>query len=64
MRERLQELMRVEEHFQALLLYDQIDFLRQPTAVSEADRDFALNIQRIGLEAANAIGRPHNATAR
>jgi len=55
--ERLQELMRVEEHFQALLLYDQIDFLRQPSAVSEADRDFALNIQRICLEAANAFQR-------
>ncbi len=55
--ERLQELMRVEEHFQALLLYDQIDFLRQPSAVSEVDRDFALNIQRICLEAANAFQR-------
>jgi hypothetical protein len=55
--ERLQELMRVEEHFQALLLYDQIDFLRQPAAASEVDRDFALNIQRICLEAANAFQR-------
>ena len=55
--ERLQELMRIEEHFQALLLYDQIDFLRQPAAVSEADRDFALNIQRICLEAANGFQR-------
>jgi hypothetical protein len=55
--ERLQELMRVEEHFQALLLYDQIDFLRQPATVSEVDRDFALNIQRICLEAANAFQR-------
>lgn len=54
---RLQELMRIEEHFQALLLYDQIDFLRQPAAVSEADRDFALNIQRICLEAANGFQR-------
>jgi hypothetical protein len=55
--ERLQELMRVEEHFQALLLYDQIDFLRQPSNTSESDRDFALNIQRICLEAANAFQR-------
>ena len=54
--ERLQALMRVEEHFQALLLYDQIDFLRQPAA-GEGDRDFALNIQRICLEAANGFQR-------
>lgn len=53
---RLQELMRIEEHFQALLLYDQIDFLRQPSA-GEADRDFALNVQRICLESANAFQR-------
>src|SRR5437764_11911246 len=55
--ERLGELMRIEEHFQALLLYDQIDFLRQPASPSEGDRDFALNIQRICLEAANAFQR-------
>jgi hypothetical protein len=54
---RLQELMRVEEHFQALLLYDQIDFLRQPASASEGDRDFALNVQRICLEAANGFQR-------
>ncbi|HUL94449.1 MAG TPA: hypothetical protein VLT89_00470 [Usitatibacter sp.] len=54
--ERLQDLMRVEEHFQALLLYDQIDFLRQANA-SEAERDFAINIQRICLEAANGFQR-------
>src|SRR5258706_9474641 len=54
---RLQQLMRVEEHFQALLLYDQIDFLRQPASASEGDRDFALNIQRICLEAANGFQR-------
>src|ERR1700693_3517198 len=54
--ERLHDLMRVEEHFQALLLYDQIEFLRQPSA-SEADRDFALNIQRVCLEAANGFQR-------
>ena len=55
--ERLGELMRVEEHFQALLLYDQIDFLRLPFTVSEADRDFALNVQRICLDAANGFQR-------
>lgn len=55
--ERLQDLMRVEEHFQALLLYDQIDFLRQSSSASESDRDFALNIQRICLEAANGFQR-------
>ena len=54
--ERLQALMRVEEHFQALLLYDQIDFLRQ-SAPCEGDRDFALNVQRICLEAANGFQR-------
>src|SRR5688500_2765773 len=55
--ERLEHLMRVEEHFQALLLYDQIDFLRQPATISEGERDFALNIQRICLEAANGFQR-------
>jgi hypothetical protein len=55
--ERLQDLMRMEEHFQALLLYDQIEFLRQPPSISETDRDFALNIQRICLEGANGFQR-------
>ena len=55
--ERLDALMRVEEHFQALLLYDQIEFLRQPATISEADRDFALNVQRTCLEAANGFQR-------
>jgi hypothetical protein len=55
--ERLQDLMRVEEHFHALLLYDQIDFLRQSATAAEGDRDFALNVQRICLEAANAFQR-------
>jgi hypothetical protein len=55
--ERLEHLMRVEEHFQALLLYDQIEFLRQPASISEGERDFALNIQRICLEAANGFQR-------
>jgi hypothetical protein len=55
--ERLQQLIRVEDHFQALLLYGQLDFIKQPFAVSESDRDFALNIQRICLEAANGFQR-------
>ena len=55
--QRLQSLMRVEEHFQALLLYDQIDFLRHSSSMMESERDFALNIQRICLEAANGFQR-------
>ena len=55
--DRLEHLMHVEEHFQALLLYDQIEFLRQPASISEGERDFALNIQRICLEAANGFQR-------
>lgn len=55
--ERLDALMRVEEHFQALLLYDQIEFLRQPANISEGDHDFALSVQRICLEAANGFQR-------
>ena len=55
--ERLAQFMRIEEHFQALLLYDQLEFLRQPFAVIESERDFALNIQRICLEAANGFQR-------
>ena len=55
--ERLEQFMRVEEHFQALLLYDQLDFLRQPFSAMEAERDFALNVQRICLEAANGFQR-------
>lgn len=55
--ERLADLMRVEEHFQTLLLYDQLDFLREPYTVTEAERDFALSVQRIWLEAANGYQR-------
>ena len=55
--ERLERLMAVEDHFQALLLYDQLEFLRLPSAVSEEERDFALNIQRVCLEAANGFQR-------
>jgi hypothetical protein len=56
-RERLDGLLAAEEHFQALLLYDQLEFLRGPAAIGEADRDFALNVQRICLEAANGFQR-------
>lgn len=56
-RERLGGLLRLEEHFQALLNYDQIDFLRQPASITEADREFALTIQRTWLEAANGLQR-------
>ena len=55
--ERLQYLMAIEEHFQALLLYDQIEFLREPPPASEIDREFALGVQRICLEAANGFQR-------
>ena len=55
--ERLQDLMAVEEHFQALLLYDQIEFLRHAEPLPETERDFALNVQRICLEAANGFQR-------
>jgi cyclic-di-GMP-binding protein len=55
--DRLQDLMAVEEHFQALLLYDQIEFLRQAEPLPEPERDFALNVQRICLEAANGFQR-------
>ena len=55
--ERLQYLMAIEEQFQSLLLYDQIEFLRSPPPVSEPNREFALAIQRICLEAANGFQR-------
>ena len=55
--ERLQYLMAIEEHFQSLLLYDQIEFLRSPPSVTEAEREFAVSIQRICLEAANGFQR-------
>jgi hypothetical protein len=55
--ERLQYLMAIEEHFQSLLLYDQIEFLRSPPPVNEPDREFAVSIQRICLEAANGFQR-------
>jgi len=54
--ERLRELLALEEHFQALLLYDQVDFLRSPGS-AEADRQFATSVQRVNLEAANGFQR-------
>jgi hypothetical protein len=54
--ERLGALMRVEEHFQALLLHDQIEFLQQP-AISAPEREFALDVQRACLESANGFQR-------
>lgn len=55
--ERLQALLAIEEHFQALILYDQIEFLRRPAPASPPDREFAAGIQRIFLEAANGFQR-------
>ena len=55
--DRLARLMRVEEHFQTLLLYDQLEYLRGPVSAAEAERDFALTVQRICLEAANGFQR-------
>jgi hypothetical protein len=54
---RLHQLAAVEDHFQSLLLYGQIDFLRLPFETGEGDRDFALNVQRIWLETANGLQR-------
>ena len=54
--ERLRELLALAEHFQALLLYDQVEFLRAAGS-SEADRDFATGVQRVNLEAANGFQR-------
>jgi len=54
---RLHQLVAVEDHFQSLLLYGQMDFLRQPFDAAETDRDFALNVQRIWLETANGLQR-------
>lgn len=56
-RERLDALIGADEHFQALILYDQIEFLRLPATLPEAERDFALGVQRICLEAANGYQR-------
>ena len=55
--ERLEALIRVEDHFHALLLYGQLDFLRQPFGATDTDRDFALTVQRVCLESANGFQR-------
>jgi len=54
--ERLRELVALAEHFQALLLYDQVDFLRA-TSTAETDREYAVGVQRVNLEAANGFQR-------
>ena len=54
--ERLHELVALAEHFQALLLFDQLDFLRAP-GTPESDREFALAVQRVCLESANGFQR-------
>ena len=54
---RLDQLVAIEDHFQSLLLYGQLDFLREPLGAADGDRDFALNVQRIWLEAANGFQR-------
>jgi hypothetical protein len=54
--ERLRELVALVEHFQALLLYDQVDFLRA-TVPGESDREYAVGVQRVNLEAANGFQR-------
>jgi hypothetical protein len=55
--ERLEGLIRVDEHFHALLHYDQIEFLRGPDSLDEEERDLAHTVQRICLEAANGYQR-------
>jgi hypothetical protein len=54
--DRLRELIALGEHFQALLLFDQVDFLRA-TGGSEADREYALGVQRVHLDSANGYQR-------
>ncbi len=54
--ERLERLMRVEEHFQSLILYDQLEYLRAP-ADADGERDFAHAVQRTCLEIANGFQR-------
>lgn len=54
--ERLHELAALARHFQALLLFDQLDFLRAP-GTRDADREFALAVQRVCLESANGYQR-------
>lgn len=55
--ERLENLIKVDEQFHALLHYDQLEFLRGPEVPDESERDFAHTVQRICLEAANGFQR-------
>ena len=55
--ERLERLIRLEDHFQALLLYGQLEFLREAGTPSDPEREFALDVQRIHLDAANGFQR-------
>ena len=55
--QRLHRLMAIEEHFQTLLLYDQLEFLRAAGNLPDAEREFAQSVQRICLEAANGFQR-------
>ena len=55
--ERLDRLIRLEDHFQAHLLYGQLEFLREVGTPSDPEREFALDIQRIHLDAANGFQR-------
>ncbi len=55
--ERLRRLTAIEEHFQTLLLYDQLEFLRAGGHLADAEREFAQSVQRICLEAANGFQR-------
>jgi len=55
--ERLHRLTAIEAHFQTLLLYDQLEFLRAVGNLADAEREFAQSVQRICLEAANGFQR-------
>ncbi len=55
--ERLHELMHVVDHFQALVAKDQVEFLCQRLGGAQPERDFAVGVQRICLEAANGFQR-------
>lgn len=55
--ERLQQLLRVEAHFESLLERDARPFLAATGPLSDEDREFALNAQRLFLESANGLQR-------
>ena len=56
---RLESLIKVDEHFHALLHYDQLEFLRGPEVPDEADRDFAHTVQRLSLIHISEPTRPY-----